>query len=756
MFAMRPVAAILLVLTSIMFICGCITQQSFPPTKAESVANVQQIDLDKDGVADLTIYDFTPVRNNNVTLKRQVIAVARQAANYSSFKNFTDLGLLEMRGKLDAFSSSERMALESCASNAGLKKDCTDTVSCSVLCSGSFKCSRVITKYQTAVAASMVDFVNERNILEGQLIDAQNTVLNLKGATPDQKNTYLQKILSIKTALASVYANPLYNRQEMLLCTLPDLDLTSLTSAAKGIGDFSPVEEYDYFVTLAVSNDSGEEQVGGVQLSDWVPADFIKSEEDIRSNHRISVTKNASSYVVAWKSERSSAAGYVFYYRFYSSENPERVAQSLYSPGISIDKVDLGALAPVDSLFGLMLISAGNFFIALGSALSITFILLLIIYNIVILLYSIARSRMSGGTTLAGVRQAFGRTELRWKTDAIIGLFLLGVGYYLSVFVATTEGTPVSLFAVLDYFTNLAFSAGAAAGLAGASCIFLGLILFYAAVENKMKVTVLERAYGVVIREEKDLFIAKVARLKDKITELQRLVDEYTIEEFDVSEEYDVLTSITVQRVAEISKEMTPESKKAIERNLTNIENAIERLAERKKLAAENWTKWAEIVEHSLAERNEVSLTSLITIPASMRPWVLSKYAKDHGAEGVMFERDSLKRKTMTPDMLIKSMIKDGMLMGAVLIQKDSVSVAQMAHGSATVPSVLTLKLRNYLKSLAKSLGQAEPSSFAAVGDNLVQVLLKDQGMEAMLLLKREKFKDAIEEWKKKIKLFSA
>jgi len=753
---MRTALAIPLILISVLIVTGCITQQSFPPTKAETLAGTQQFDLDKDGVPEFTVYDFAPIRQDNVTITRQVVAVARPSATYSSFKNVTDLALLEMRAKLDAFSSNERTALEVCAANAGLKKDCTDTVTCSVLCSGSFKCNRVLGSYQTVVAASMVDFVNDRNVLDGLLVEEQNNMLTLKVASPDQKNAYLQKLLEMKTALAKVYANPLYTRQEIILCTYPDIDLSGFSEVAKGIGTFAPeISQYDYLVTLGVSGGQEGEQISGVEMADWIPAEFVQKEEDIRSNHRIGVTKNASNYVVSWNSERSSQSGYIFYYRFYSAENPERVVQSLYSPRLIVNRVNLGALTSMDWLFGSVLSLSKNFFIALGASLAITIIMALVLYNLLVILFYIVKSRIGKGTALAGVRQALGKTELHWKTDAIVGLILFGAGYYISLFVATTEGTPISLFAALDYFANLAPSMGAAAGLAGSSCIFLGVILFYTAIENGIKIRVLERAYGVVIKEEKDFFLTKVARLKGKINDLQKLVDECTAEEFDVSDEYDALSSISAQRIDDISKETTRESKNAIEKNLMNIENAIERLNERKKMAAENWPKWEETVEKLLTEGNEVYLTALITIPASMRPWVLNKYAKERGGEGVIFERDSLKRKTTTPDILIKTMIKDGLIMGAVVIQKDALSSAHMAQGSATVPSVLTLKLRNYLRSLAKSLGQSEPTSFAVVGEETVQVLLKEQNLESMLLMKREKFKEAIDEWKKKSKLFT-
>jgi Na+/citrate or Na+/malate symporter len=63
---------------------------------------------------------------------------------------------------------------------------------------------------------------------------------------------------------------------------------------------------------------------------------------------------------------------------------------------------------------------------------------------------------------------------------------------------------------------------------------------------------------------------------------------------------------------------------------------------------------------------------------------------------------------------------------------------------------VLSLKLRSYLHSLAKSLGQHAPASFATVGGKNVLVLMKTAELESMLIIPKDKFKEAVEEFKKK------
>ena len=82
------------------------------------------------------------------------------------------------------------------------------------------------------------------------------------------------------------------------------------------------------------------------------------------------------------------------------------------------------------------------------------------------------------------------------------------------------------------------------------------------------------------------------------------------------------------------------------------------------------------------------------------------------------------------------------------------IAAAHMAQGAPTVPAAPALKLRGYLRSFARSLGQTELTSFAAVGDKQVLVIMKEGELESTLFIPREKFKEAIEEWKKKAKMF--
>ena len=284
-------------------------------------------------------------------------------------------------------------------------------------------------------------------------------------------------------------------------------------------------------------------------------------------------------------------------------------------------------------------------------------------------------------------------------------------------------------------------------GLLGAGLCMLGVAMAYLAVDNFIKITILERAYGMVIKQERDMFLAKAAGLKDKIAQLSALVEEYTKEDFDVSKEYDILTSLKAENFSALSKDMTGRTKALIDEGTNKAENAMASLKERKRLADESWPKWKDMISKSVEEQNEVYVSSLVTIPSSLRTWALARFVREAG-DSVILDRDVLKKKKVSAEGLVKDMINKGLIRGAIVIKQDKIVMAEFAEGGGTVTSVLALKLRSYLLSLAKNMGQHAPQSFISIGDKQVVVIMKGRNLESVLFISKAKFNDAIEQWK--------
>jgi hypothetical protein len=191
-----------------------------------------------------------------------------------------------------------------------------------------------------------------------------------------------------------------------------------------------------------------------------------------------------------------------------------------------------------------------------------------------------------------------------------------------------------------------------------------------------------------------------------------------------------------------------------IEDELTKVEDTIEKLSERKHLALENWSKWASTIEKILRENEEVQVSGLIAVPSSLRIWAMKKYADEHAGEGLSLDGETLKRKIVSAEKIASSLVAGRVLYGCVLIKDSKVALSSFSEGNATLIGVLTFKFLNYVKYLPKHLAQHDFSSIVTVGDRYVTVVVKQKTLQALLVIEKDKFKPAVDEWKAKMKGF--
>ena len=256
----------------------------------------------------------------------------------------------------------------------------------------------------------------------------------------------------------------------------------------------------------------------------------------------------------------------------------------------------------------------------------------------------------------------------------------------------------------------------------------------------------------MVIKQEKDLFLVRVASLKDQLAELNKLVEEYSKENFDVSKEYDVLALVKAEKVDMLAKDMNARSKARIDEYLSRVESSLASLTQKKKLADDNWPKWKEGIAKTLNEQGEVYVSTLVTIPASLRAWVLEKYMEEEGSGALSLDRDVLKKKKVSADQLVGDLVSKGLMRGVVVMKQGKVAMSQFKDGSGTVMAALAVKLVTYMRSMARNLGQHEPQSFVSVGGKTVIVMMRSRGLQSVLFVNKDKFKEAIEKWKTKVR----
>ncbi len=743
---------ILVLLLGTLLLAGCVGEKTFESGRSETLLSSDSTDLDGDGVWDYAVYEFSTVtEDGSVRIKRIFSVSTVTASEYTSLKpNLTDIDLLSADGYLEDFKVQKDIAQETCEQSIGLISfSCADVATCSRMCSAnSVACKEIAEKHEDFLGGSMVYFVQDNSRIDSLVREARTTVLELRNAPAEDKNEYLGKITESVSEVAALNANPLVFHPALQLCENSDYGVDDLVAAADAFGEYSTeVVGYSYFMTVEV--DPLEENgglgggVSGVVVEDSVP--FL-SPQDISSYQDIAVSAGGE---VKWTSS-ASADDYVMYYRFSSDKPPEEIAGMLTTPAVAVKTLDLSFLEPVNILYGLFLDISGNHYIAIGLASGIFLSVIIFLYTALLLAFNVIQGELGGRKFSMAIKKAFGKTQVSWKVDITVSIILLVAGIALSTSVAPEPLVKMDLLKLFSYLITEPVA------LISSILVFLGILMGYLAAENFVKIIMLERIYGVTIREERGAYLAKISGLREKLETLEKLIEKSRAEEFDVSDEYDVLTSISKSKLTEFEKKMTPRSKALVEEYLGRAESSIEKLEDKKRMADEHWAEWKAEITKMLSERNEIYASSLTTIPSSMRLWVLNRYMKEAAEEGLVFERDVLKKKKVSALFTIKDMTSAGFLKGGIVLKGNQITDAWLEKGkSPTVAMALVLKLRNYLNSLGRNMDMGDLMSYVSVGNDTVLVMMKTDGVESALFVNKDKFKEAIEEWKKKAKMIS-
>lgn len=743
-----------LLLISLLLCFGCLEQQSLPSQGAERLAYARSTDIDNDSIADYAAYTFSQGgTGSDIALRRTMTVATETTASYTSLTpNLGTLDVLTADQSLEEFSKSKAQSESDCSQQIGLGKVvCSDVATCSRLCSGaSLKCKKIASAYGDVLAASMISYTRAMGDLGSLILDARRMVVRLDSAGPDEKAAYLDKTRKMVAGIAEANANPIYSQQDVALCTYSDYGVQDLLDAAKKIGTYDTVAAgYRYTMLIsakpqAAGNGTLGTEISGISLTDHLPRSVVGKPEYISSIQEMSVAENGSDVAISWNSASTSVGGYLFAYSFTSTEPPERVLASLRMPSLTVKRINLTALAPTERLFQALLGVVKNYYVALALALAFTIIALILACNALIFCASLVAER----TLTAAFKRAFGRSGVTWKTDAVLATIALGAGAYVCLVIAVQPATTPTFLESFDFLVSNG------TGMVGLTFVLIGTLLLYLVIENLVKIAFLEAAYGKAIRQEKDTYLANVTRLRDRLKELEALIEKAGLADLETTHEYDVLVSVPPERLDSLARNMTVQSKTLLEEYTGRVDGAIKGLGERKKAVDENWPKWSEGIGKLLDEHGSVHTSLLEFIPVHLRVWALGRYVKEKGDEGIILEHDTISRKKLGVDRVVREMVEHGLVKGAVVLGQEKVQYSEFADaGGATVKSVLALKLMAYMNTLARNLSQKEPTSLLVVGGALAIVFMRAKGFEFFLFVTKDKFSEAVEHLRAKIKM---
>lgn len=749
-------AAILAVIL-LLFTLGCVSDTQVPSSRKEVVTSSDAFDLDGDGLFDAYYYKLAPypVPGTSTTIQKYILV---SAENEFSFSNFNPIDL-EKRKKLEAdfeeFVSNKENIETECTHNIGLfGVRCLDANSCLKLCSsGSQKCKTLSTTYGDVLGASILQYMRDSTELHNSISNILDDLQEFNSSSLTKKNVFVGELAKISSYVYSINANPIMNSDIFGLCEPNDYSLQEIPKFAKALGQYEVTNTgYKYHVFIKINSEKSKStlEYADLKITEILPADYV-SEVQVLGSQQVSTSTKNGKFYMEWPVLKPYAVGNtLFGYDFFSKTDPSQLVPMLDRPEVTVKTLNLAVLGPVAFLFNSFMGISGNYYLSIGLSFALTLILLILLFNAIVIVYHIIKARSAGEDTGHALKRAIGRTGMRWKTDSMLGAVLLIGGLLTAFFYAPHTDATFDVFKITELLTN----ADLLSGFVAAFFIFAGVYLLFSAVENYLKITALEKVYGKHFVADKDLFITRVSQLKDKINELTELVSKLGKENFEVGTEYDVLSRISVKHVDELAKKGDSHARRLVEEYLTHVEDAVDGLLERKKTADENWQNWSNEIAKLVDQHDEVYVSNLVTIPASLRLWALNKFASENIAKGITFEGDVIRRKAVTPEKLTKTLLDTDLLIGAIVVKNGKLLMTRVSSGNGTVSGVLTIKLLNYLRTMTTKLRMHEYKNLAVVGEKNVMALLKYGEVESIIIMKKEKFKEAVESWKEKLKGF--
>ena len=741
---------------------GCTSEQVLKPTKTEQVIQTNVVDADNNNIIDYGVYSFSPVSTGSgITTIRTLSVSSGSKVSLVSEQEITDADLLQIDSDFSDFGRDYDDSTSVCLKNIGVKSvRCADARTCLGLCtSNSVKCKNVAQLHGDIVSNSILSYVNDVNEIQDIGSNIRRDIPNLKALGKSRKTDFVSSLYKIMSKIASLNSNPLVSQKELSLCDPVSYDASKLLGIADKIGSHE-TSDSDYRYTVTLLADFGNLQknenlkFSDITFSDRLGSSFDVETDSLSVSQPSTVDTSSGSTVLNWQGIRpSSKPKTIVYYSFGSKQPPDAISLKFSAPAATVKTYNFAILTPVVFLYNTLTPITNNFYLSFALSFSIAIIILLTLWTVVIIFYNLLRASLAKEGTATGMRRAFGRTGIRWKSDIVFGIVLLIAGVVsLNGFSSIIPSAP-AILKIPEFFSGPDLLLNEPAALAPVLFFFFGFTLVYLAIDNKIKVTSLEAMYGKEMKEDKDMFVAHANQLKTRLEDLKKLIEEYTKENFDVGQEYDVLSSISVEKIDEYIKKADNTSRNIVDDELTRVEESIERLHERKSQADQNWAKWKDAMYKIIDEGGELHYNSLLTIPASLRSWAVQRFLKEYASMGIVMEGNHLKRKEITPDMSIKQMVDKKLLVGAVVSKAGKIVTAKLSKGNATLVGVLTLKLLNYLKSAPRELGQHDFSSVATIGEKYVLVLVRQGIVDSLLVIEKEKFKDAMDEWKSKMKI---
>ncbi len=659
--------------------------------------------------------------------------------------------LSRIKGNLQSFLSTKTSTESECKRMLGLDRadlPCIDMATCQRACYTPI-CQPFATGAGEPFVKSLLDLSTYSKSLEQEVDSAINLVDLMASDINNIKSRDIEllanRLLKIRELSVSVNKNDIFNPNGYGICapfkyptslamdseyiirtskikvTISDANqMVTLTSPLSFVSKQNPESDYyEYTNMIFLSSNITKSELKSLGLDDSLPSKLNVPLESVTYPTNYS-TLSQSPLSVKFKILEIGGGKLerTFTYSFRSKVFADSAfaEKSTPAPSVSLSVVSLYSMPVVaqllqnSNLLYTQLAPYLGFYISIAIIIFLFFVLFgRIVWTILRLIYALFTGIMAKGQLNTIFYDFAGHANKENNMYFIIGIVLLGAGYYLlqGVVVAGAE-SAIDPDMVLTILSSDPFR------IFGLIILIFGLISFYLVIEDVLKGVVLGKKYTTIpnIVSHSDN-VERFNRLVSLTKETEALMKKSASLNIDTSIEHKSLHSVPYSHIRNLVETGEEEAAfVALERYIARMEAMEKDLSDKVALVSVNSKKWVEIVDSALKLHREVSVESLVDIPLEWRKHALEEYMSLHIGENLKLDAGVLKRvkdigiSKAHFDSMLDSMKKEMLIDSGVVILRNGTLLTSMlpVNSNQTVLSAMSVKMVRSAFGFAKSL----------------------------------------------------
>jgi hypothetical protein len=723
---MRKLLPLLALFVFAVFFAGCISEMDISPGTKEMLDRASAKDTDHDQDTDWKSYQFKPVvvhAGANISFQRYAsVYVNSKSVGIVSHKAVNSTVASDFEGTVMTFDYDRKAHEYDCDKTLGgyVGRQCGTYAECSAACV-SQKC-QIFTSSSDLMGYWIKRYWADRTALDNEMEKLKAAGLVLSGDKDADKDAAMRSASRVMDISAAISTNPIFDINEFGLCAPFDYNTGLLQDAVSSIGEMRRTpQNYSYIMFVRIISSGSE--YSEINVSDSIPGTISGTMSGV-SVPQYGGGYDAQSTEVYWGALKSPGAGeFIIGYDFASPVGMrEDILEGWDTMHASVQVVSIGS-SPVIMQF----IAASNViymafrglghYAALGAVAGIWAILITLLMIVFSAIISIIAALVSKSDLVDAARKSMGMSNAYWKEYIVAMVIFLALGAVLSSGApAQTRYDRLTLESLQQSITMYPV------GAAGSVCIFLGIYLFYSALEDYSKFRISGGQKRGAPENSASANKIRMAYLKDKIAEFKGISAKAKSAEVDISEESRMVAMVPAEKINALFS--TPGSERAarqlLEVSIANVEMSISSLSKKLDVFSEHGKDWNKYISEMFSGKDEVAYSELVEIPDEWRKPAIEEYVKTSGETGITFDGIKLRRtnyaapEKKATDRLRAALSHEGSISVGVLSGEEKECLSR--HSGASVDAALATKIMDYGRSLGEKVFSAAPERIIVRG----------------------------------------